>query len=97
NLAFERINELADKTSSEEKDSEINTINENAGIKPVQVSDDVYQLVEAAKAHSQLAEGKFDHSVGPLTKLWHIGFHDARKPDKSEIDAILTLIDDEAV
>lgn len=96
-LAFERINELANKTSSEEKDSEINAINENAGIEPVQVSDDVYQLVEAAKAHSQLAEGKFDISVGPLTKLWHIGFPDARKPDQSEIDAILPLIDYEAV
>ena len=88
---------IANKIKEEEKDSEINAINENAGIKPVQVSDDVYQLVEAAKAHSQLAEGKFDMSVGPLTKLWHIGFPDARKPDQSEIDAILPLIDYEAV
>jgi len=97
NLAFERINELADKTSSEEKDSEITAINENAGIKPIKVSEDVYRLVEVAKEHSHLADGKFDISVGPLTKLWHIGFPDARKPDQSEIDAILPLINYEDV
>ncbi len=95
--AFERINQLADKTSSEEKESEISAINESAGIKPIKVSDDVYRLVEVAKEHSHLADGKFDISVGPLTRLWHIGFPDARKPDQSEIDAILPLIDYKAV
>lgn len=97
NVAFEHINELADKTSSEEKDSEISIINENAGIKPIKVSNDVYRLIEAAKEHSHLADGKFDMSVGPLTKLWHIGFPDARKPEQAEIDAILPLIDYESV
>lgn len=96
-LAFERINALADKTSSEDKDSEITAVNKNAGIKPVEVSEDVYRLVEVAKEHSHLADGKFDISVGPLTKLWHIGFPDARKPDQSEIDAILPLINYEDV
>lgn len=96
-LAFERINELADKTSSEQKDSEVNTINANAGVMPTQVSNDVFKLIKVAKAHSHLADGKFDITVGPLTKLWHIGFPDARKPDQAEIDAILPLIDYEAV
>jgi thiamine biosynthesis lipoprotein len=91
-LVFDRINELADKTSSEEMASEITTINENAGVKPVEVSDDVYRLVAVAKEYSHLADGKFDLSVGPLTNLWHIGFPDARKPDQSEIDAMLPFI-----
>lgn len=96
-IAFERINELADKISSEEENSEISTINENAGIKSIEVSDDVYRLIEIAKEHSHLADGKFDFSVGPLTNLWHIGFPDARKPGQSEIDAILPLIDYQSV
>lgn len=97
NIAFDRINELANKTSSEEATSEITAINENAGIKPIKVSSDVYRLVDIAKKHSHLADGKFDLTVGPLTKLWHIGFPDARKPNQSEIDGILPLIDYEAV
>lgn len=97
NVAFDRINELADKTTSEESDSEVSSINQQAGKEPVQVSDDVYKLIDAGKQHSHLSGGLFDISIGPLTRLWHIGFPDARKPDHSEITAILPLIDYEKV
>lgn len=92
NLAFERVKILADKTTTEENESEVSLINKNAGNEPVKVSTDVYQLIEAGKHHSNIADGAFDISVGPLTTLWHIGFPDARKPDQSEIEAILPLI-----
>lgn len=91
--AFDRIKVLDDQISAEKQASEISKINENAGIKPINVSKDVFRLIESGKDHSQLADGLFDISVGPLTKLWHIGFPDARKPEQSEIDQVLPLID----
>src|SRR5690625_2952833 len=66
---FARIKELEDKISSEKQHTEISEINQHAGIKPVKVSSDVYQLVEAGKKHSQLVNGLFDISIGPLTQL----------------------------
>jgi len=95
---FERIRDLANKIQDSEENqedikTEIDAINEMAGIKPVQVSDDVYTLIKAGYTYSKDSQGSFDITIGPLTNLWHIGFDDARKPAQSEIDQILPLID----
>lgn len=93
---FERIESLADKisTSDEEKEvySEVDKINDEAGISPVKVSSDVFELISAGKSYSERANGSFDISIGPITELWHIGFPDARKPSQPEIDQALQLI-----
>lgn len=95
--AIHRIEELADQISPEEQDSEIDIVNDSAGIEPVKVSDDVYQLIKEGKQYSEDAEGSFDITIGPLTRLWHIGFDDARKPEQSEIDEVLPKINYENV
>ena len=59
---------------------------------PVKVSDDIYELIEAGTDYSIKAEGSYDITIGPLTNLWRIGYPDARKPEQSEIDAALPLI-----
>lgn len=93
--AFDRIEELAGLiTVDEEKEnSEVEKINEQAGVKPVQVSDDLYYLAQEAYGYSESTDGSFDLTVGPITELWHIGFDDARKPEQAEIDETLTLVD----
>ncbi|WP_186578947.1 FAD:protein FMN transferase [Aquibacillus kalidii] len=90
---FERINSLAEQIATEETDSEIDKVNQKAGLQSVKVTEDVYQLIKAGLAHSTSASGSFDITIGPLTSLWHIGFDDARKPEQSEIDEVLPLID----
>ncbi|WP_271006432.1 FAD:protein FMN transferase [Listeria seeligeri] len=91
---FDRIKELADKitTSDSGKTSEVDKINEQAGKKPVKVSDDIYYLIQEGLEYSENSGGSFDITIGPLTSLWHIGFSDARKPSQAEIDAVLPLI-----
>lgn len=91
--AFDRIEELAAKITVNEKGSEIDKVNAQAGNEPVVVSDDVYELLKAAYTYSSESEGSFDMTIGPLTNLWHIGFDDARKPEQAEIDSTLPLID----
>ena len=91
--AFERIQTLADQITVNEAGSEIDAINANAGIKPVKVSKDIFELMDAGNAYSIQSNGSFDISIGPLTDLWRIGFPDARKPTQSEIDAVLPSID----
>ena len=90
---FERIKWLADHITVNEEDaanSEVALVNEKAGIEPVKVSDDIYELIEAGKDYSIKAEGSYDITIGPLTNLWRIGYPDARKPEQSEIDAVIT-------
>ncbi|WP_088840830.1 FAD:protein FMN transferase [Listeria sp. ILCC797] len=92
--SFERIKKLAAEiTTSDAGKSEIDKVNQNAGIKPVKVTSDMFYLVEEGIKYSKASDGDFDITVGPLTDLWHIGFSDAKKPTEAEIQAVLPLID----
>lgn len=91
--AFDRVKELGDKITVNEPGSEIDAVNEKAGIEPVKVSDDVYTLLKRAYEYSEDSKGGFDMAIGPITQLWHIGFDDARKPSQEEIDQALKLVD----
>lgn len=91
--AFDRIKELDKKITVNDPGSEVDEINDQAGIQPVKVSDDVYRLIDDAIYYSEDSDGGFDLTIGPITELWHIGFDDARKPEQSEIDEKLKLVD----
>lgn len=91
--AFERVAELDVILSSNDEGSEIDAINQNAGQSPIEVSEDVFPLIEVAEAYSAVPNSGFDYTVGPITNLWRIGFDDARVPEPSEIEAILPLVD----
>jgi len=90
--AFDKIHQLADRITTEQSSSEISAINAHAGLEPVQVSDEIYRLLETGLEYSRLAEGSFDISIGPISSLWRIGFDDARKPGQDEIEAVLDLV-----
>lgn len=91
--AVARVEELSDKVTVNKPDSEIDKVNEAAGKEAVELSDDVYPLIETAAEYSEVSNGGFDYTVGPITGLWSIGFEDARKPEQVEIDAALPLVD----
>lgn len=93
NTVFARIETLANSITVNEEGSEVDDINNQAGLKAVKVSDDIYRLVEAGLQYSDYSTGGFDVTIGPLTQLWHIGFPDEKKPTQAEIDDVLPLID----
>ena len=92
-LAVERISELADKITTNEPNSEIDNINKDAGVEAVEISEDVFPLVEAADNYSKITNSGFEYAIGPVTDLWRIGFDDARVPEPAEIEAALPLVD----
>ena len=48
----------------------ISEINRNAGIKPIMVSSELYDLVERAIKISQITDGAFDISYASMDKIW---------------------------
>ena len=52
--------------------SEISAINRQAGEKPVKVSQETLDIIEKAVYVSEMTEGAFDVTVGPLVKLWDL-------------------------
>lgn len=91
-LAFDRIEELENMFSEEIPESEVSLINDQAGVEPVSVSDELFELIEDSIAHGELSDGLFDVTIGRLTSMWRIGHDDARVPERDEIDAVLPLV-----
>jgi len=93
---FSRIEMLTDKYLEKKQidpqNSDVYQINKNAGIKPVQVSEDTFIMLEKSAHYSGLSGGAFDITIGPLMDLWGFGSNDYRIPADAEIDSALDLV-----
>ena len=61
------LKNLEDKLSDYIKDSEISAINKFAGIKPVKVSPETFEVIKKSVEISELTDGAFDITVGAIT------------------------------
>ncbi|EGT3615221.1 FAD:protein FMN transferase [Clostridium perfringens] len=94
---FNKINEIESLLSLNIEDSEINKINNKAGIEPVKVSSTTFDVIEKSLEYSKLSNGSFDITIGPLVKLWGIGSENAKVPNDTEILNTLDLINYENI
>ncbi|HHL0683982.1 TPA: FAD:protein FMN transferase [Streptococcus agalactiae] len=79
--------------SANDFNSELMAINNNAGIKPIQVHPDLFELITIGKEHSLARPGNLNIAIGPLVQTWRIGFSDAKLPSPSEISEAMILSD----
>lgn len=89
---FKRISEIEDKMTINKETSEVININSKSGVDYVKVSDDTFQVIQRSLYYSEISNGKFDISIGPIVKLWNIGTDKARVPSAEEIKAKLPLV-----
>lgn len=69
--AFERIDAIDKALSDYRPDSETNRLCAQAPTAaPVEVSDDLFRVLQAALNLSKASGGAFDPTIGPLTKVW---------------------------
>ncbi|GIO37938.1 FAD:protein FMN transferase [Paenibacillus antibioticophila] len=94
---FEELEDLMKdidyKINRSNEDSEIYAVNANAGIAPVKVSQETFDLVKIAVDYAKQTNGLLDPSIGPLVSLWNIGHEDAHVPPAEDIAAAQKLID----
>ncbi len=79
--------------SANDFNSELMAINNNAGIKPIQVHPDLFELITIGKEHSLARPSNLNIAIGPLVQTWRIGFSDAKLPSPSEISEAMILSD----
>ena len=72
NASFDELDRLAALLNFYSDTSEISRINREAGEKPVKVSKDTLDIIEKAVYVSEMTDGAFDVTVGPLVKLWDL-------------------------
>lgn len=72
NEAVQEIKRIEEKLSTYKEYSETNLINNNAGITPIEVSEETIALIERAIKISDLTQGAFDITYGGLDKkFWN--------------------------
>lgn len=94
NLAIEEIRRIEKLLTTYKEDSQTNLMNENAGIKPVKVHLEVFNLIERATGISRITQGAFDISYGSLDKsLWNFDKTMTSLPDAITAKKMIHLID----
>ncbi|WP_242824193.1 FAD:protein FMN transferase [[Clostridium] dakarense] len=90
---FKRVKEMEDLVSINKDGTELDRLNENAGIKPINVSDFTLEIIEKGLEYSRLSNGGYDITIGPLVKLWSIGLPEAKVPTEQEIKETIKYVD----
>lgn len=91
--AIDRVRELEALMSVSIPGSDVARINESAGVEPVVVSPETFEVLSRALAYAQLTGGKFDPTVEPLVEAWGIGTENTGVPSADEIRRRRQLVD----
>ena len=83
--AIKEIKRIENKISSWTTTSETAKINANAGIKPVKVDLELYNLIYRAKKISELTKGAFDISYASMDKIWKFDGSMTKMPSEESI------------
>lgn len=69
-VAADEIERIENLISEWRAHTQISEVNRNAGIRPVKVDREVYELTKRAIHYSKLTDGAFDISIAALDKVW---------------------------
>lgn len=79
--------------SSWQPNSETSLINKNAGIRPVKVSEELFELIRRSKKISELSNGYFDISFAAMNDLWDFSKEAVTKPYDEAIGRAISKVD----
>ena len=84
-IAIGEIERIEKLISSWDKNSQTSEINKNAGIKPVKVDTELFDLIERAIGISKLTDGAFDISYASMDRIWKFDGSMTKMPSEEEI------------
>ena len=90
--AFQEIKRIEALMSLWRDSSDVARVNRSAGVEWVKVSPETADVIRKAKGISELSEGGFDITVGPLTHLWRKAREIKRPPSAEEVKERLDLV-----
>ena len=88
-LEISRIERLI---SSWDPSSQTSEINRNAGIKPVKVDHELFELIRRALAISHLTDGAFDITYASMDKIWRYDGSMEEMPTKEAIRSSVAMV-----
>jgi len=97
-MAIAEISRIEKLLTTFSDDSQTNQINKNAGIAPVKVDQEVFDLIARSLKISELTQGAFDITYGSIDKsLWNFDLNMKALPDATTARASVRLINYENV
>lgn len=91
--AVEEIKRIETLLTTFNESSETNLINQNAGISPVQVSKEIFNLISRSQRISELTQGAFDISYGSIDKrFWNFDINMTELPDAELARQTVSLV-----
>ena len=90
--AFQEIKRIETLMSPWLDSSDVTRINRSAGKERVKVSPETFEVIQKAQEISELSEGGFDITVGPLTELWREARKKKIPPSIEEVKEKLSLV-----
>ena len=92
NTGIAEIQRIEKLISSWDKNSQTSTINRQAGIRPVKVDKELFDLIARAKKVSALTNGAFDISFASMDRIWRFDGSMRRMPEASRVAQAAALI-----
>tara|TARA_B100001059_G_C17751389_1_gene537376 strand:- start:34 stop:930 length:897 start_codon:yes stop_codon:yes gene_type:complete len=84
-LAIKEIRRIEKLISSWDSNSQTSKINLNAGIKPIKVDKELFDLISRSIKISNLTQGAFDISYASLDKVWYFDKKMLEMPSEEEV------------
>ncbi|MGK0254887.1 MAG: thiamine biosynthesis lipoprotein [Mariniflexile sp.] len=84
-IAINEISRIEKLISSWDANSQTSEIIRNAGIRPVVVDDELFQLIQRCIKISKLTKGAFDISYASMDKVWHFDGSMTEMPSEEAI------------
>lgn len=78
--------------SANSDSSPLTMLKKTASLAPQEVDEELYNLIKIGKKHSLCENSYLNIAIGPLIKLWRIGFEEANVPEKEAILNVLELL-----
>ena len=91
-LAIKEITRIERLISSWDPKSQTSEINRNAGIKPVKVDSELFDLIQRGIGISKLTDGAFDISYASMDKIWKFDGSMTEMPSTDSIKASVSKV-----
>lgn len=92
NLAINEIKRIEKLISSWDPNSQTSEINKNAGVKPVKVDAELFNLIQRGIGISTLTDGAFDISYASMDNIWKFDGSMTEMPEEAAIKASVSKV-----
>ncbi len=92
NDVLKEVNRLDLLMSNYKEESELSKVNKNAASEPTYCDNELAYIIEQSLQYSDITDGAFDITIGPLMKKWGFFKGQGKIPAKEDLESVLESV-----